>query len=129
MRRDLFEHIQSLSLRFHNESRSGDLLMRLTADVNRQLAERYQPSRWQYKQHLAPIEYGPDDHVRKVQHSGWISFQGKEYSVAKAFYRQRVALRPTDTDGLYEVYFCNQKIDQIDCKRTMKSVTHVPERV
>lgn len=35
LRRDLFEHIQSLSLRFHNESRSGDLLMRLTTDVNR----------------------------------------------------------------------------------------------
>jgi ATP-binding cassette subfamily B protein len=35
LRRDLFEHIQSLSLRFHNESRSGDLLMRLTTDINR----------------------------------------------------------------------------------------------
>lgn len=92
-------------------------------------AERYQPSRRQYKHNLAPIEYAPDDQVRKVQHGGWISFKGKEYSVAKAFYRQRIALRPTDTDGLYDVYFCNQKIDQIDCKRTIKSVTHVPERV
>jgi ATP-binding cassette, subfamily B, bacterial len=34
IRARLFRHIQALSLDFHDESRSGDLLMRLTGDIN-----------------------------------------------------------------------------------------------
>lgn len=79
-------------------------------------AERYQPSCRQYKDNLPDIEYAPDDQVRKVQQGGWISYQGKEYAVPKAFYGQRVAVRPTITDGLYSVYYCNQKIAQLNVK-------------
>lgn len=79
-------------------------------------AERYQPSCRQYEETLPPIEYGPDDQVRKVQQEGWISFRGKEYRVPRAFYRERVAVRLTGTDGLYDVYFCNQRIAQLNEK-------------
>lgn len=79
-------------------------------------AERYQPSCRQYKDNLPAIEYAADDQVRKVQQGGWISYQGKEYAVPKAFYGQRVAVRPTITDGLYSVYYCNQKIAQLNVK-------------
>lgn len=34
IRRRLFRHLQNLSLSFHDKSRSGDLLMRLTGDIN-----------------------------------------------------------------------------------------------
>jgi len=34
IRRQLFAHIQRLSLRFHNESSTGDMLTRLTGDIN-----------------------------------------------------------------------------------------------
>lgn len=34
IRRDVFRHLQSLSLRFHNESRRGDLTVRLVGDLN-----------------------------------------------------------------------------------------------
>jgi len=34
IRRQLFAHLQRLSLRFHNESSTGDLLTRLTGDIN-----------------------------------------------------------------------------------------------
>ena len=79
-------------------------------------AERYQPSNWQYKEPLPPIDYGPDVQVRKVQHGGWISYQGKQCSVPKAFYGERVAVRPTGTDGLYDICFRNQKIAQLNVK-------------
>ena len=79
-------------------------------------AERYQPSPRQYKDSLPPIEYAPDDQVRKVQQGGWISYQGKQYRIPKAFWRQRVAVRPTITDGAYDVYFCNQKIALLNVK-------------
>lgn len=79
-------------------------------------AERYQPSSRQYEKNLPPIEYAPDDQVRKVQQGGWISYKGTEYRIPKAFYGQRVAVRPTVSDGLYDVYFCNQKIALINVK-------------
>ena len=79
-------------------------------------AERYQPSPRQYIKSLPPIEYAPDDQVRKVQQGGWISYKGTEYSIPKAFYGQRVAVRPAVTDGLYDVYFCNQKIALLNVK-------------
>ena len=78
--------------------------------------ERYQPSNRQFKEHLPPIEYGPDDQIRKVQQGGWISYKGKVYRIPKAFYGQRVAVRPTAVDGLHNVYFCNQKIAQLNEK-------------
>ena len=79
-------------------------------------AERYQPSARQYIKNLPPIEYAPDDQVRKVQQGGWISYKGREYRIPKAFYGQRVAVRPTVSDGLYDVYFCNQKIALLNVK-------------
>jgi transposase InsO family protein len=79
-------------------------------------AERYQPSTRQYQETLPPIEYSPEDQVRKVQQEGWISFKGREYRIPKAFYRERVAIRHTKTDGLYDVYYCNQKIAQLNVK-------------
>lgn len=91
--------------------------------------ERYHPSRRPYKENLPPIQYGPDDQVRKVQDGGWISYKGKAYRLPKAFHGQRVAIRPTAADGLLDVYFCNQKIAQLNVKELSKSVTHVPEQV
>jgi len=79
-------------------------------------AERYQPSPRQYIENLPPIEYAPDDQVRKVQQGGCISYQGEEYPIPKAFWGQRVAVRPSETDGLYDVYFCNQKIALLNVK-------------
>ena len=48
-------------------------------------AERYQPSPRQYIEHLPPIEYAPDDQVRKVQQNGWISYQGRQFVYPKPF--------------------------------------------
>ena len=79
-------------------------------------ASRYKPSPTGYRENPLPIEYGPDDKVRKVQQGGWISYRGKEYRIPRAFYGERIAIRPTDNDGLLDVYFCNQKIAQLNVK-------------
>jgi transposase InsO family protein len=79
-------------------------------------ASRYQPSPRRFPEKLPPIEYSPQDAVRKVQANGWISFHNREYRLSKAFRGEYVALRPTQTDGLWEAFFCNQMIDQIDLR-------------
>lgn len=79
-------------------------------------ASRYQPSTRCFKQKLPPIEYGPEDQVRKVGDGGFISYKGKAYRVGKAFTGQSVALRATDCKGRLDVMFCNQKIAKLDMR-------------
>lgn len=77
-------------------------------------ASRYQPSHRRYPEKLPPIEYGATDLVRKVRGFGHIKYEGREYHVGSAFRGLHIALRPTTTDGLFEVFFCNHKIGKLD---------------
>ncbi len=77
-------------------------------------ASRYQPSHRRYPEHLPAIEYGPSDIVRKVRSYGHIKYAGREYHLGKAFGGLHVALRPTTTDGLFDVFFCQHKIGTLD---------------
>jgi transposase InsO family protein len=77
---------------------------------------RYQISSKTFPEVLPAIEYGPQDQVRKVQDQGWICFRGREFRLSKAFRGYPVALRPTQTDGLWEAYFCSHRIAHIDLR-------------
>ena len=77
-------------------------------------ANRYQPSPREYPETLPGIEYGSTDIVRKVQGKGEISFRGKEFKLGTAFRGYHIALRPTTTDGLYDVFFCHEHIAHIN---------------
>ena len=77
-------------------------------------ASRYQPSQRRYPERLPAIEYGPTDIVRKVRHYGHIKYAGRDYHVGSAFYGLPVALRPTTTDGSFDVFFCQYKIGVLD---------------
>jgi transposase InsO family protein len=83
--------------------------------------ERYRPSSRSFPETLAPIEYGPDDVVRKADQNGDISFRGRRVRLGKAFRDQPIALRPTDADGVFAVYFCIQQIGVIDLTADAKS--------
>src|SRR5512140_71367 len=74
-------------------------------------ASRYQPSQREFPESLPPIEYASSDIVRKVDDKGLISFHGKLFKIGRGFVGYPVAVRPTTTDGLYEVFFCHQHID------------------
>jgi len=79
-------------------------------------ASRYRVSPRSFPETLTPVEYGPDDQVRKVQAEGWISFRGQGFHLGRAFRGEAVALRPTSSDGVWEVVFCSQRITKIDLK-------------
>jgi transposase InsO family protein len=77
-------------------------------------ASRYRPSTRAFPEALPPIEYGPDDSVRRVQAEGWLHFRGHALRVPKAFHGQPVALRPApDVDGRFDVFYCHQRIAQV----------------
>jgi transposase InsO family protein len=84
-------------------------------------ASRYQSSCRAYCESLPPIEYADDCQVRRADHQGYIRFQHHTIHVSDAVAHLPVGVRPTTQDGLWDVYFCHQKIDQIDLREQTKS--------
>jgi len=78
--------------------------------------DRYVPSTRSYQEALPPIAYAPGDIVRKVQDQGRVSFRGRDHRVGRAFVGEPVGLRPTVEDGVWEVYYCAQRITRIDLR-------------
>jgi transposase InsO family protein len=79
-------------------------------------AERYVASAREMPSKLPPIEYGPSDHVRKVGETGRISFLGYTIRAGKGCSGLPIAVRPTTSDGVYEIVFCMQTIGRIDLR-------------
>lgn len=77
-------------------------------------AECYQPSDRSFPESLGAIEYGPGDIVRKVQWKGEIHYRNRTFLIGRAFHGYPVALRATKEAGVWDVYFCHQRITQID---------------
>jgi len=77
-------------------------------------ADRYRPSPRSLPSVIEPWEYGPNDHVRKVSTDAKISFRRRSIRVGKPFAGRYVALRPTKTDGVVDLYYRHQFIRRID---------------
>lgn len=76
--------------------------------------ERYTPSPRPFPEMLAPVEYGPEVVVRKVQAGGWFSLKNRHFHVSKALQGQPVALRPTLQSDVYDVFFCHKQVASIN---------------
>jgi transposase InsO family protein len=79
-------------------------------------ASRYQPSRRDYLENIAPFDYAPCDIVRRVQQGGHVSLLGYAVKVPKAFRGKSIAFRPTTQDGVFDVVFRTQMIVTIDIR-------------
>lgn len=77
-------------------------------------ASRYQPSERTFPERLPPIEYSPEDTVRRVQAKGELSYRGRTFRISKALRGYAVALRPLAQDGRFAVFFCHQQVAELD---------------
>jgi hypothetical protein len=77
-------------------------------------ASRYRPSVRPYPAVLPTVAYGPDDLVRQVQANGRVRYAGRQWFVSEAFAHQPVGLRPTPIDGRFDVFYCHQRVAEID---------------
>jgi len=84
-------------------------------------ASRYRLSARSFPEVLPEIDYGSDAIIRRVQDHGRICFHHRVFRISKAFRGYPVALRPTLTDGVWEVYFCAHRIAQIDERSVLGS--------
>jgi transposase InsO family protein len=77
-------------------------------------ASRYVASQRSYPEQLPPIVYDSTDLVRAVSRDGSIRFHGQRYYVSKAFEGQSVALRTSREDGVWDVFFCHERVATVD---------------
>lgn len=77
---------------------------------------RYRPSPRSMPPHIAPPEYEPQAHVRKVRDNGSIGFKGRDVRTCKAFAGKYVALRATHTDGVFDLCYRSHCLAQIDLR-------------
>jgi transposase InsO family protein len=77
-------------------------------------ASRYHPSSRPFPAKLPEVIYGPDDAVRLVTIHGSIQWQRHRYFISRGLVGQPVAVRPTQADGRWEVYFCHRQVASID---------------
>lgn len=79
-------------------------------------ASRYAPSPIAFPDTLPEPRYQADDLVRRVRGDGSISFKGCYRPICQGFAGQTIALRPTQRDGLWQVFFSRFPIAQIDLR-------------
>lgn len=83
-------------------------------------ASRYEASPRSYQPSLPPYEYGVADQIRKVAKDQTISFHGYRIPIGQAFVGKEVAIRTTQVDGQYTVYFCHQQVGRFDLRELTK---------
>jgi len=79
-------------------------------------ASHYQPSARTYTGQYPLIAYEPNDILRSTDVYGRVLFHARRFHIGKAFRLSTVALRPTEVDGIFNVYFVRQRIAQINLK-------------
>ncbi len=80
--------------------------------------DRYKPSDRVFPESLPSIEYQESDNVRKVQSKGEISFRGRIFRISRALHGCPVAVKSTEQDGIFDVYFCKERIKTINLYET-----------
>ncbi len=91
---------------------------------------RYRMSPRSWPTVIDPPDYEPQATVRMVHDGGWISFKGRQFNCPKAFVGRRVALRPTNTDGVFDLCYRSHLLALVDLRQdTAEPVLDVSERV
>lgn len=99
-------------LNFYNVLRPHEALGMLVPN------DRYKPSDKVFPETLPSIEYQESDNVRKVQANGEIHFRGRIFKISNALHGYPVAVKSTDQDGIFDIYFCNERVKCINLYET-----------
>lgn len=63
---------------------------------------------------LPAIDYGPDAIVSSIRTTGDLYFRRHRYYVANGLSREIVALRPTPIDGVFDLYYCDHRLGEVN---------------
>lgn len=83
-------------------------------------SERYKVSELEYIENPKAYVYDSHLEVRKVGQKGNISYKGHRYTIGEAFSGHYIGLKATSEDGIFDVYFCHQKVIKINLTAPLK---------
>lgn len=112
--------------RIYNQERPHEALALATP------ATRYQASTRSFPEHLPEPQYHASDVIRRIRWDGVMKFRGQRYKLSQAFAGLPVALRPTQADGLWKVYFSRFEVAEINSRHPeapLQPVRHLPEHL
>ncbi|MAK83948.1 MULTISPECIES: leucine zipper domain-containing protein [Caulobacteraceae] len=90
-------------------------------------SSRYAPRARTMLEAVEPLEYEPQSHVRTVSAAGRFTFKGRRIDCSHAFAGKRVALRPTQTAGVFDFCYRTTSSHRSTCERaTSKPYTMSP---
>lgn len=112
-----FNSIEACQAAFNRWRDDYNLIRPHHALGQRPPVSRYSASGRPFPETLPPIEYDLSDVVRMVRNSGRIKYQGAEHFVGEGLNGQPVAVRPTSTDGVVDIFYCEQKVRSIDLRK------------
>jgi transposase InsO family protein len=75
---------------------------------------RYAVSARAFPEQLPAIEYDDGDVVLRVRKSGQLQFKRRSFWLGEGLADELVAVRPTEADGVFKVYFCAWEVRSID---------------
>ena len=80
-------------------------------------ATRYQVSQRTFQEAKGEFEYNDHLKVRKIdKETRTFHFKGKRHKFSEAFIDQKIGLGETETDGVWDIYYCRFRIAQLDQK-------------
>lgn len=92
-------------------------------------ASRYRPSPRPMPEHLPQPTYDEGEIVRTVSTTkAYVHFKGRPWRVPRAFFGERLVIRPLSDDGRYGVFFAAHQVATIDLTHN-QPVSHVSEQV
>jgi transposase InsO family protein len=83
-------------------------------------ADRYRPSPREFPEKLPAVVYDEGLELRKTDINGWISFRSNYWRVGKPFRGHYVAVKPTETDGVFDVMFMDFCVSSIDLRENRR---------
>lgn len=93
-------------------------------------ADRYRISPRPMPAAIDPPDYETQAEVRKVQQGGWVHFRGRQIRCPTPFTGRRIALRATNTDGVFDLCYRSHVLAQVDLRQNItQTVLDVPEQV
>lgn len=76
--------------------------------------DRFKPSTTKFPEMLIEIAYEEGDEIRKVQKNGIIEFRGNPIFIGEHLHGERVAVRPTFKDEIFDVYYSKTRLNKVD---------------
>lgn len=92
-------------------------------------ADRFRPSCRAMPARLPEVQYDSSEIIRTVSSTRhYVSFKGRMWKVPQAFAGERLAIRPSNRDGSYGIYFASWQVATIDLTNG-QPVSDVSEQV